>query len=248
MFRIFSTVFAALAILLVGGSSAQAGFSIDFNVANSAQYNGSQVYYNGGSSDLVGNLASNMAFNQVFQSVNLTGTAGGFAALTFNTGAFLNTNGGVWNFASAGSSITIVGNAPGDSGNVTLLTGSFTSVTTVTNQSGGAQQVVGTAVLSIIDPILAADLGLPVGALWGGSLSIVLNSGGNPAPGSAFDDGASGGNATQTPQSGSGSSGGNVTMSPVPEPCSIVLAGCGAFCLLGSALRRRKQVSGSAAA
>jgi hypothetical protein len=252
MFRFRSPIcagLASLAILLMAGSTARASFSIDFNVASSAVapvgYPGSQVYYNGGSTDLVGNLASNFVFSST-NAVNLTGTAGGFAALTFNTGTYLNANGGVWNFGSAGSSISIVGNAPGDSGNVTLMTGSFTSLTTVQNQAGGTQQVVGTAVLSIIDPILAADLGLPVGVTWSGSLTITLNSGtqaGNPiTPGSAFDDGASGGNATSTPIAGSGSSGGNVTMTPVPAPAGLVLALTALPCLgVGRWLRRRNK-------
>jgi hypothetical protein len=265
MFRFRSTVGAALtslAILLMAGSTARAS-QIDFNIAPSSgpggTFSGGVVSYAGGSSDLIGAIGSNNVTNTstgTFAYLTSTSSTPGLsytaAALNFSTGAYIASasTSTSWVFGSAGSSISITGDAYNSSTltevqtTTTLLTGSFNSNATVINQAGGAQQVVGVATLVVIDAGLAAYLGVQVGATWSGSITITLNAPNSsdptntPASGTAFSDGSvSGGNATV-----GNISGGNITMSPVPAPAGLVLALTALPCLgVGRWLRRRTK-------
>jgi hypothetical protein len=249
MCRKFSCIVAILAGIAVAGLAPSArAQSVDFNVVGTPVDSSGTVSYAGGSTDLVGSgLASNYAYNT---SSNTTAyfTASSnksvqYAAFSFTTGAYTGSSGGVWNFSSTSSSITVTGDAYSSAADTTkenttssLLSGSFTGTVTVTNQSGNAQQVVGSAVLVVIDSGLASYLGVAVGStVFSGSMTLTLNpSGGtDPTVGSSFSDSLSSG---------------NITVSATPAPSSAVLVGCGVAAVGGSYVVRRRKLALAAAA
>jgi hypothetical protein len=249
MFRFRKLSFAAclgVAVLLGGASTARATFTLDFNIPESGIFpgeytSGQTISYAGGTSALVGALYSNqvqVVGGSTGALLTNSATAPGSspytpAALNFTTGAYLGGSNGVFNFSGTGSSISITGYAFNPAGTgpqvnttTSLLTGSFTGPVTYGPQMGGNQELVGAAVLTIIDPGLAAYLGVPVGASWSGSLTIVTNASGQIV-GQAFTD-------------SNDISNGNITISPVPAPAGLVLALVATPCLgIAGWLRKR---------
>jgi hypothetical protein len=115
-----------------------------------------------------------------------------------------------WDFAAGGSmaitgGIAALGIAPG----TPLLTGSFTGTTFVRPLPGSDLKVQGGALINVVNPVLAAYLGLPVGGSvqYVGGLS-TLFAASSTAPG-AF--------------SSNGYSDGQVTTTPVPEPGALAV-------------------------
>jgi hypothetical protein len=210
MFQFRRNVFAALAVLLVGGSTAQASFMIDFNVPTSGA--AGSFSYAGGAGALSGSNITIATISAPGSGVaNLTVTGGN---LSFTTGAATGTSGPDTFFSTAGSSILITGSTSVASG--TLLSGALTGTAELINAGGGVIEIVETAVFTPTSPAVAAYFGDPTGVAYVGTLDITFRSG-SPT-------------------------GGGVNVAPMPAPNGLVLGGCGAFCLLGYALLRRRRL------
>jgi hypothetical protein len=233
MFGIRKMFFAALAVL-VAGSGAHAGFTIDYNLSGTGT-----VSYNGSGGQLVG---SNLGISNI-TSTNpgvpgpLTLTGG---LLNFNTANYLSMDGsGDLFFATTpGSTITITGTTTATGATTAQLTGVLTGTAEVLN-FGGVFEIVETALFSPTTPAVAAYFGDPTGVPYVGNMVITFQ------PGSQGFGSLGNGFTT----SGGIISSGNVGVVPTPAPSGLLLAGCGgAFCLLGYAVRRRQMTLASAMA
>lgn len=224
---------AALAFLLIGGSTAQASFTIDYNLSGTGT-----VSYNGSGGQLVGtNLGIGTITSTNPGPATLTVTSG---LLNFNTANYLSMDGsGDLFFATTpGSSITITGTTTATGATTAQLTGVLTGTAEVLN-FGGVFEIVETAVFSPTSPAVAAYFGDPSGAPYVGNMVITFQ------PGSQGFGSLGNGFTT----SGGIISSGNVGVVPTPAPGGLVLAGFGGLvCLLGYAVRRRQLSVASAVA
>jgi hypothetical protein len=236
MFRTRNTIIAALAglaSLLLGASTAQASYTIDFDVPAGAS---GSIGYAGNGGTLSG---TNLTVNQITSSnpnVSALTVTGGL--LNFATSNYIGTdaNGDLFFATIPTSSITITGTTTATGGTTTQLTGTLTGTAEVINLGGGVLELVETAVFSPTSPAVAAYFGDSTTVPYVGTLGILFSEGatGLGSGGNGFSSGLI--------------SSGNVAVVPTPAPSGVVLAGFGAcFCLLGYAVRRR-QVSAAAAA
>jgi hypothetical protein len=223
---------AGLAILLIGGSAAQASFEIDFNIPSNA---GGTIGYDGSFGGIL------KGTNITVDSVSAKGGNGqptlavASGLLNFSTGAYLGTDisGNFRFFTTAGSSLTITGTTSATGGTQDQLTAVLTGTATVQELAGGALLLTDSAFFSSSIPAVASYFGGPTDVPgYYGTLAVLFTPGtsGFGATGNGFTDGFI--------------SSGNVGVLPTPVPSSVVLLGSGAFCLLGGyAWPRRSQTT-----
>jgi hypothetical protein len=222
-------VTAVCALLLV--SSAQADPTLDFAVA--APTAGS-ITYAGGANPLIG---TNIEVDNVIGIMTALNPPPQprlcfSCVLNFTTGNIQSATSTVWTFGANGTpgSITLVGevdlNGNGladDGGAVTLFTGFFSDVTTVT-AAGSTFKVAISSFSDIKDTALLNLYGLPTGVPYSGNFNISFNATGLP-PGAL---------TSTTLLSG------DITNVPTPEPGTLLLLGSG-LAGFGYLARRRRR-------
>jgi hypothetical protein len=222
--RIFAL---ALVMALVGGTSARAQPSLDFDVPLSTV--GTSISYAGGAAPLVG---SGIAVD--FVTGSGTPLSDGVAAaiqggtLSFTTGSSTGSDSNDWYFGAGpigGLSITGGISSLGIAAGTTLLSGTISSASV--QDVGNVFQVSVAVFFNTVNTTLANSYGLPGGSFpWGGTFALV-STGLTASPPSGFTvNRVDSGNVVTT----------------VPEPSSLAIAGIGAAGLLGYGWRRRKTL------
>jgi hypothetical protein len=239
------TIAAVVAVLWMGMASTAEASTVGF--ANSIGQGGGSLTFGTTAGDTLS--VDNAVISAVANLDTFVGTAvddillincGSFGCLSFETGAFISTSGGDTATYAAGGFLTITGEAVGVPGSTTVLYSSVFSlpVTIQLTGTGTSATIQGTLAGGVLDPALAAFLGVDPFPVDGNVNSTAINvtltfSGGNLTGGTgtiALSD------VVLTTIDAPGD--------VVPEPGSMLLLGTGLFGLAASArrkLRNRKR-------
>jgi hypothetical protein len=251
----FVSAFAAMALIGVATSRAEASAITLANSAGAGQRGGLitvgstvQIGDNSGTATTSDGVISAVdAFPGTFSSVTgICGTAGTYGCLELSTGAFIGSDPltvGVndYLYSGTGSYIRIYGDATADSGDSTrlLYSGAFDSTLnirlTFDNNCPGENcsgSLTGTVDNGLLDPVLAAYLGVFATTDGGNATTLFLTFAGvsfptgGPPTGTALDNT----NSIQT-----------FDVNQVPEPASLLLFSAGILGLAQIARRRKTR-------